>query len=144
RDQAGQGVGGSRRLGRRIHSQSNLLVDADRRDPAQHPPDGVRGASLMTSIEHVSRPSRAVSLPYRGLHVYLNARYADRLVLTFSQIEDLLGFTLPDAARLHVDWWTDGAADGGPSPQSRAWCEARRTAEPNLFARTVVFERVPD
>ena len=86
--------------------------------------------------------SRAVSAPYRALHSYLNGRYADTLVLTFSEIEDLLGFTLPDAARLHVDWWAGAAAEGGPSAQSRAWLEARRTATPNLFARTVTFERM--
>jgi hypothetical protein len=95
----------------------------------------------MASIQEVSPVSRAVSAPYRALHSYLNGRYADTLVLTFSEIEDLLGFTLPDAARLHEDWWASAAGEGGP--QSRAWCEARRTATPNLFARTVTFERLP-
>ena len=80
---------------------------------------------------------------YRALHVYLNGRYADKVVLTFGEIEDLLGFALPEAARSRVEWWTDGAAGGGESPQSHAWTHAGRTAKPNLFARRVVFERVP-
>jgi hypothetical protein len=73
----------------------------------------------------------------------LNGRYADTLVMTFSEIEDLLGFALPIAARAREEWWTDDTADGGESPQSHAWAHAGRTAKPNLFARTVVFERVP-
>lgn len=83
-----------------------------------------------------------VTVPYRALHTYLNARYADTVVLTFSEIEDLLGFALPDAARARAQWWTDDTADGGQSPQSHAWAHASRTAKPNLFARTVAFERV--
>jgi hypothetical protein len=90
----------------------------------------------------VITPSADVTAPYRTLHAYLNGRYADTVVLTFSEIEDLLGFPLPDAARLRVEWWTDDTADGGESPQSYAWAHAGRTAKPNLFARTVVFERV--
>ena len=33
---------------------------------------------------------------YHGLYDYLKNRYADTVVLTFQQVEDLLGFTLPD------------------------------------------------
>jgi hypothetical protein len=33
-------------------------------------------------------------------------------VLTFAEIEDLLGFTLPDLARRREDWWTN------PDPQA--------------------------
>jgi hypothetical protein len=80
---------------------------------------------------------------YRALHTYLNGRYADVVVLTFSEIEDLLGFALPDLARVRVEWWTDNTADDGGTPQSQAWTEAGRTARPNLFARSVVFERFP-
>jgi hypothetical protein len=83
------------------------------------------------------------TVPYRALHTYLNGRHADIVVLTFGEIEDLLGFTLPDVARVRVGWWTDDTADGGETPQSYAWVHAGRTAKPNLFARTVVFERVP-
>jgi hypothetical protein len=85
----------------------------------------------------------SASGPYRALHAYLNGRYADTVVLTFAEIQDLLGFALPDAARVDIEWWGSDGAEGGPSPQSRAWTEAHRTAKPNLFARTVVFERVP-
>jgi len=86
----------------------------------------------------------AVPAEYRALHKYLDDRYADTVVLTFAQIEDLLGFTLPDPARLDQEWWAnlDADADGTPSPQCRSWAQASRTAKPNLRAQTVVFERI--
>jgi hypothetical protein len=78
---------------------------------------------------------------YAPLYEYLVNRYADRVVLTFAQIEDLLGGALPDTARARHDWWTstDGVAD--KSSCSDAWILAGRTARPNLLARTVAFDR---
>ena len=39
---------------------------------------------------------------YRLLYKYLRDRFSDRLLLTFGQIEDLLGFSLPVAARVEA------------------------------------------
>ncbi len=75
------------------------------------------------------------------LYRYLENRYADTVVLTFGQIEDLLGFALPALARTDLEWWT---ATGTPAPQPRysdAWTLGRRTARPNLLAQNVVFDR---
>ena len=77
---------------------------------------------------------------YRALYKYLDERYANTVVLTFAEIEDLLGFSLPDLARFQKEWWT--SADSGPAAHSSSWTLARRTARPNLVAQTVVFERV--
>jgi len=79
---------------------------------------------------------------YRLLYEYLEHRYANTLVLTFGQIEDLLGFTLPDLARTDTDWWTTADISAPEARCSDAWTLAGRTARPNLSARTVVFERV--
>ena len=78
---------------------------------------------------------------YLLLYKYLVNRYADTVVLTFAQIEDLLGFSLPDQARLHREWWTDREEDVAGPNYSDSWILASRTATPNLLARTVVFER---
>jgi hypothetical protein len=83
----------------------------------------------------------AVQGQYRPLHKYLDDRFADTVVLTFSQIEDILGFALPDPARVEQEWWADADADGAPSAQARAWTKAHRTAKANLSAQTTVFER---
>jgi hypothetical protein len=89
------------------------------------------------------RPApKRLSVPaaYLPLHKYLDARYAIAVVLTFAEIEDLIGFALPDLARRQREWWAPTEA-GGPAAQSRSWVEASRTATPNLLAQTVLFER---
>ena len=78
---------------------------------------------------------------YLLLYKYLENRYADTVVLTFAEIEDLLGFTLPDQARLHREWWTDAETKTAGPNYSDSWILASRTAMPNLLARTVVFQR---
>jgi hypothetical protein len=79
---------------------------------------------------------------YQALYVYLRDRYADRVVLSFADIEALLGFSLPERARQAREWWAgpDAAAHG--SAQSGAWTLARRSAIANLGARHVVFDRL--
>lgn len=80
-----------------------------------------------------------VPAEYLSLYTYLERRYASIVVLTFEQMEALLGFALPASARSERDWWT-----GGPALTNRyseAWIGAGRTAMPNFSARTVTFER---
>jgi hypothetical protein len=77
---------------------------------------------------------------YQFLQKYLEHRYADTVVLSMQQIEDLLGFALPAQARTDPSWWT--SPGGALAPQNEAWVSAHRTARPNLPAGNVVFERV--
>jgi hypothetical protein len=86
-------------------------------------------------------PIRAMTGKYLLLYKYLENRYANSVVLTFAQIEDLVGFQLPDQARCQPEWWTDaGPAQAGPS-YADAWKLASRTASPNLLAKIVAFDR---
>lgn len=86
--------------------------------------------------------SKHIASRHRVFHKYLDERYADTVVLTFAQIEDLLGGTLPASARADPGWWT-GAQDQNAELQcSDAWRLAHRTAVPNLPAGHVSFERV--
>lgn len=78
---------------------------------------------------------------YQLLYKYLSDRFANRVVLTFAEIEDLLGFSLPGPARLQHEWWGDGASVAGRSAQSDSWTLACRTATVNMAAQSVVFER---
>ena len=80
---------------------------------------------------------------YGSLYEYLEHRYADTVVLTFGQIEDLLGFVLPALARTDPAWWTNAAKEPAAPPDfPDAWRLAHRRATPNLPAGNVVFERV--
>ena len=87
----------------------------------------------------VQRP--ATSGKYLSLYKYLDGRFADRVVLTFSEIEDLLGFALPDLARRSEAWWTAPDMSAAPPRWSDSWILAHRTARPNLLAHNVVFDR---
>jgi hypothetical protein len=87
------------------------------------------------------RPPSRVPPDYLSLYTYLEHRYASSVVLTFEQIESLLGFALPVPARTERDWWTAGAARA--DRYADAWIGAGRTAMPNLPARTVTFDRLP-
>ena len=90
-------------------------------------------------IGAIQRPTAAVPAEWLSLYTYLDQRYASTVVLTFSQMEALLGRALPEAARTEREWWTDRASRAGRC--SNAWTAARRAATPNLLAGTVAFER---
>jgi hypothetical protein len=77
--------------------------------------------------------------PYSSLSTYLEHRHASYVVLTFEQIESLVGFSLPPAASTDREWWT--GASGETDGHTDGWTAAARTATPNLLARTVAFDR---
>lgn len=87
----------------------------------------------------IERSTWRVPAEYTSLYTYLEHRYASIVVLTFEQMEALLGFALPASACTERDWWTGAAVH--THRHSAAWLGAGRTATPNLSARTVTFER---
>ena len=92
-----------------------------------------------TRIFPVEQSTPDVPREYRALYTYLENRYASVVVLTFEQMESLLGFALPTTARTECEWWTNTAS---AQHQSAAWIQAGRTAAPNFGARTTTFERL--
>ena len=100
-----------------------------------------RTVQRWTNLRQVApRPSNGLTTA--SYTKYLRDRYAHMVVLTFGQIEDLLGAPLPEAARVASTWWTEAGPDGAPSSMSDTWIQAKRTAVPNLPAHTVLFERM--
>ena len=63
--------------------------------------------------------------------------------LTFGEIEDIVGFSLPECARLQPEWWVGADLLAPRSAQSDSWTMASRTAVANLSAQHVVFDRTP-
>ena len=96
-------------------------------------------AERPTAVVPTQQPKPRVPAEYLALYTYLEHRYASNVVLTFEQMEALLGFTLPQRACTEQDWWTGAALRA--DRHSDAWTMARRTATPNLLAKTVAFER---
>jgi hypothetical protein len=86
-------------------------------------------------------PNPRVPAEYLPLYTYLEHRHASITVLTFDQLEALLGRALPTSARTDLEWWT--AAVVPADRHSHAWTAALRKATPNLLARNVTFERLP-
>ena len=102
-----------------------------------------RGAAMIPRFNATDsgQGNRGDAGEYRALYKYLRDRYANRVVLTFKEIEDLLGFSLPEPARLQQEWWRDPDPPVPRSSQSDAWTLTGRTAAVNLSARSVVFDR---
>lgn len=97
-------------------------------------------AQPQSSMSRALRMEPRVPADYQTLKIYLERRYALLVVLSFEQIESLLGFPLPPAARSEATWWT---SENDSTRHTTAWTTARRSAMPNLLARTVAFERLP-
>lgn len=97
--------------------------------------------NMEPSAAHTPLPSTEEPTDYRPLHKYLTSRFADTVILTFGQIEDLLGRALPGSAYGEAAWWLGPTLGSAASPQSSSWVQAKRNATPNLRARTVMFDR---
>jgi hypothetical protein len=119
-------------LGRRGRNENPMLLDWMKKHGSTASPHRAPAVEIVPQ-------GRVMSGQYLLLYRYLENRYANTVVLTFAEIEDLLGFALPEQARLHQEWWTD--AETTVPHYSDSWILASRTAVPNLVARTVVFER---
>ena len=99
---------------------------------------GSKASHHAEPAEETAKPQGRVMVgQYLLLYRYLANRYANTVVLTFAEIEDLLGFALPEQARLEREWWTNLEVTN----YSDSWVLASRTALPNLMAHTVAFER---
>ena len=77
-------------------------------DPATATPGQLPSQRRPPMFPAERRASR-VPAQYRPLHDYLEHRHAAIVVLTFAQIEALLGVALPAPASTERDWWMDAA-----------------------------------
>jgi hypothetical protein len=92
------------------------------------------GKTLNVEEDYVSK--------YAPLGEYLKRQNADRVTLTFQQVEQILGFALPASAHTFRQWWEN---DEQPKrvPAS-SWMEAGwRTADVSLTAGRVTLVRAP-
>lgn len=80
-----------------------------------------------------------MSRKYAALTACLEQQTANRLSLSFSAIEQILGFSLPSSAREHVPWWTNSRS---PGRHNEAWLGIGwETTDLNMKAETIAFER---
>ncbi len=78
---------------------------------------------------------------YAPLYEYLSGLRSKEWAATFGNLEALLGFDLPNSARIHRPWWANQGMRGGHS-HAMAWEMAGwKTAKVNLEDETLVFFR---
>lgn len=76
---------------------------------------------------------------YAPLQRYLAETGANRLRLSFAEIERILGFALPRSARTYAPWWANVA---GSHVQASAWLGAGwQTCQVDVPGEAVGFER---
>ena len=77
---------------------------------------------------------------YDPLAHYLSRIEGESVDVSFSQVEKILGFQLPNSAYRHQAWWANESH--GSHSHSRSWQEAGwDTCQVNTTQRTVRFER---
>ena len=80
---------------------------------------------------------------YRPLFNFLSQRTEDKVNLTFSEIGDILGFSLPASAYKFVSFWANN--ENGQHHHCRAWIDAGyKTVDvsKNLIDQHVFFEKI--
>lgn len=78
---------------------------------------------------------------YDPLNRFLRRQNASEVVLTFSEIENLLTAMLPKSA-LRPEWWANETSDGTTHVQCRAWMRAGYLAFPHIDRERVAFRKV--
>lgn len=77
---------------------------------------------------------------YTPLYDYLRDMQKQRIELSFSEIEDILGFSFPESAYQYPAWWSNGSHS-----HSAAWLDAGwEVAEYSFSDTTVRFEKSAD
>lgn len=77
---------------------------------------------------------------YYRLEMYLTRSEESMIKVSFSEIEEILGFTLPPSAYKYPAHWANYLSH--PTPIAQAWLNAGyRTEQLNLAGQTVVFKK---
>jgi hypothetical protein len=79
---------------------------------------------------------------YDPLYKWLNGQRAQRISMTFSQIERVLGFALPNSAREYRAWWANDRS-GKSHPYCKSWLDAGyKTERVEMAGEVVAFTRI--
>lgn len=80
---------------------------------------------------------------YAPLFRHLAALDTHRWPATFREVEAILGFSLPNSARIHRPWWSNQANSG--HSHALAWHAAGwKTCAVDLAEESLMFERIKD
>ena len=98
----------------------------------------------MTAVRERLVREAAARGKYAPLYRHLLAMAGPDWRTSFAEVEAVLGFRLPDSARLHRPWWANSAKGNGHS-HALAWQAAGwKTGRVDLDTETLVFAREED
>jgi hypothetical protein len=80
---------------------------------------------------------------YDPLYKWLSRCKQTSARMSFSELEQILGFPLPDTATLRPQWWANEQSSKTRHVQCKAWLDAGFNAHPNLSDEIVVFTKQP-
>jgi len=84
--------------------------------------------------------SAVSSSKYRPLTLHLRTQRANRVAMSFAEVERVLGTKLPPSACAHRAWWSNNPNN---NMMTKAWLEAGFQSEQvDLEGRKLVFRRV--
>ena len=92
---------------------------------------------MQTDLARV-RSRAAARGRYAPLHRQLLSLAGDHWSASFAEIEAILGFSLPDSARLYPSWWSNGARHS----HALAWEAAGFRVRPRIAQEVALFERL--
>ena len=99
--------------------------------------DNQKGA--VKAAEKPEFPTNQVSDKYRALAEYLYERWDKKIVLSYEEIESILGFKLPPTAyKLPQSYWANTMTHS----YATSWLSVGYKARINSEAKTVTFERL--
>lgn len=79
---------------------------------------------------------------YDPLRAYLEGQRFDEVPMSFTEIEKVIGFKLPEKSQQHRAWWSNNASN---SVMTKAWLEAGyKTERVDMAGRKLVFKRASD
>jgi hypothetical protein len=79
---------------------------------------------------------------YDPLGRHLQSQKHREVLMTFGEIEKIIGATLPVSAKTYPEWWANEANPRTTHLQARAWLDAGFKATVNLSREVVTFGKV--
>ena len=97
--------------------------------------------SVMMEKQRKSLTVTASTGKYNRLYTHLRLQDGNEWNTTFNEVEEILGFQLPNSARMHRSWWSN-QVNGGHS-QAFAWQAAGwRVLTVDLKQESLIFKRI--
>lgn len=79
---------------------------------------------------------------YSPLATYLKNSKNDTEVLTFKQIEEIIGSSLPNSALVHREWWANETNPNTRHTQCRGWVSVGWKVDNVVLGEKVSFKNV--